>query len=89
MSLGKFHSMFLINTGSLYSCGCALNGRLGLGKITQNAVARPEIVNCQGEKIVNISCGDDYSAIASIRGEVFTTGSGKSGVHCMSQEEYS
>uniref|UniRef100_A0A672YT14 HECT domain-containing protein n=1 Tax=Sphaeramia orbicularis TaxID=375764 RepID=A0A672YT14_9TELE len=70
------HSMFLLQDGSVYTCGSNSCGQLGHDK-QGNA---PELVGAlDTQKITMVSCGWAHSMAVNEKGQVFAWGSGEGG----------
>lgn len=76
---GQDHSMFLTETGSVYSCGWGADGQTGLGHY--NNQHNPEIIegDIKNEKIVKLSSAGDCVLALNDKGEVFGWGNSEYG----------
>lgn len=74
VSCGQDHSMFLTNSGEIYSCGWSADGQTGLGHY--NNQHRPELIqgDIKNEKIVKVSSTGDCVLALNDKGEVFGWG---------------
>eukprot|EP00742_Colponemidia_sp_Colp-10_P002375 GILJ01002532.1.p1 GENE.GILJ01002532.1~~GILJ01002532.1.p1 ORF type:complete len:312 (+),score=22.25 GILJ01002532.1:323-1258(+) len=77
VSCGAQHSLALCSTGSVYSWGYGALGQLGLGH-RRNAYLPTQITIFNGHSCAarTIDCGDDFSAILTRDGQVYTFGCG-------------
>uniref|UniRef100_A0A8C6TRC0 HECT and RLD domain containing E3 ubiquitin protein ligase 3 n=1 Tax=Neogobius melanostomus TaxID=47308 RepID=A0A8C6TRC0_9GOBI len=80
------HTVFLLQDGSVYTCGSNSCGQLGHDKPGTS----PELVGAlDTQKISSISCGQAHSLAVNEQGQVFAWGAGdgalslKSTVHCL------
>ena len=71
---GARHSLALDNTNTLYSWGCNSNGCLGLDNTIDSFEPKTIIINDAIEQIIQIDAGDNYSAICTIDGNLYTWG---------------
>lgn len=72
---GINYSMALSDEGKVYVWGNNTYGQLGTGGL--KSASEPIILeSLVREKIVDISCGDNYSGIVTQNGEVYTWGFG-------------
>jgi alpha-tubulin suppressor-like RCC1 family protein len=62
--------MLLDSQGDIYSFGCSLNGRLGLGQIDNNVPVPTKLTI--PEKICQISCAGEYSIGLSFKGQIYS-----------------
>lgn len=76
---GQDHSMFITETGSVYSCGWSADGQTGLGHY--NNQHNPELIegDIKNEKIVKLSCAGDCVLALNDKGEVFGWGNSEYG----------
>lgn len=76
VACGESHTIFVVNDGSLWSCGCNDHGQLGHGKIR----TRPEQVEgLLGRQIVAISAGYAHNLAIDSWGTLFSWGSDSHG----------
>eukprot|EP00743_Colponemidia_sp_Colp-15_P006623 GILK01007138.1.p1 GENE.GILK01007138.1~~GILK01007138.1.p1 ORF type:complete len:635 (+),score=84.57 GILK01007138.1:37-1905(+) len=77
VSCGAQHSLALSSTGAVYSWGYGALGQLGLGH-RRNAYLPTQITIFNGDSCVarTIDCGDDFSAVLTGDGQVYTFGCG-------------
>jgi len=72
ISAGADHSLFLTETGQIYSCGDNEYGNLGLGNKDNTDIPTlvPDLYN-----IISISAGNSYSLVLMNNGQVYAFGS--------------
>lgn len=72
-------SLFLTETGSLYSCGWGADGQSGLGHY--DSTSKPTLIqgDISGEKIVKVASSADCVLAVSEKGEVFGWGNSEYG----------
>lgn len=71
--LSKFHTLFLVNTGRVYTCGYGQGGRLGLD--TSVPVITPHPIKAfMHINITKVAVGPDHSLFLSDSGQVWSTG---------------
>ncbi|CEG45165.1 E3 ubiquitin protein ligase [Plasmopara halstedii] len=81
---GRFHTLFLNDTGLLFAYGHTVDGALGLGNNSVDFVAQPTLVDFFLKNLIiiqSVSCGGDqlagaHSAAVSQKGELYTWGVG-------------
>ncbi len=72
---GHNHTLFLTDTGTVYACGDAAYGKLGIrNKSKQAIVTTPTRINYNGPPICKIGCGGEFSVILDIEGNLHTFG---------------
>lgn len=76
---GQDHSMFITETGSVYSCGWGADGQTGLGHYNSQHI--PQLVegDIKHEKIVKVSSAGDCVLALNDKGEVFGWGNSEYG----------
>lgn len=76
---GQDHTIFLSQTGTVYTCGWGADGQTGLGHY--NNQYQPELVqgDIKGEKIVRVSSVGDCVLALNDKGEVFGWGNSEYG----------
>ena len=85
---GGDHSMFLSNTGRVYTCGHGYTGQLGLGN--NKNINKPTIVMSLTNKTVKkIAAGWSHSLVLTDEGNVYVCGCGKYGELGLKLNDYS
>jgi alpha-tubulin suppressor-like RCC1 family protein len=76
VAAGRFHSLVLLEDGSLFSMGSANNGQVGLTGVSfSSKIFSPErIEDLKSERIVQVAAGWFHSLAINDRGELFTWG---------------
>uniref|UniRef100_A0A8C6Q9Q1 HECT and RLD domain containing E3 ubiquitin protein ligase 4 n=1 Tax=Nothobranchius furzeri TaxID=105023 RepID=A0A8C6Q9Q1_NOTFU len=73
---GRKHTAFLLEDGTVYTCGCNDLGQLGHEKSRK----RPEqVVALDAQIIVAVSCGESHTLALNDKGQVFSWGLGSDG----------
>uniref|UniRef100_A0A667YA66 HECT and RLD domain containing E3 ubiquitin protein ligase 4 n=1 Tax=Myripristis murdjan TaxID=586833 RepID=A0A667YA66_9TELE len=73
---GRRHTAFLIEDGTVYTCGCNDLGQLGHEKSRK----KPEqVVALDAQIIVAVSCGEAHTLALNDKGQVFSWGLGSDG----------
>uniref|UniRef100_A0A1B0G8T0 Uncharacterized protein n=1 Tax=Glossina morsitans morsitans TaxID=37546 RepID=A0A1B0G8T0_GLOMM len=72
-AVGRHHSLFLTDTGTVFACGDNKSGQCGVGNTTP-VIAVPTLINYRGPPIVRIGCGAEFSVILDIKGNLHTFG---------------
>ncbi|KAI2658144.1 putative E3 ubiquitin-protein ligase HERC4 [Labeo rohita] len=73
---GRRHTVFLLEDGTVYTCGCNDLGQLGHDK----ARKKPEqVVSLDAQNIVAVSCGEAHTLALNDKGQVFAWGLGSDG----------
>ena len=73
VAVGEYHSLILLDGGSVWSCGSGGRGRLGHGN-KENVVTPKKIESLKDSHIVQIGCGDSHSCVISKDGKLFSFG---------------
>ncbi|XP_056147234.1 probable E3 ubiquitin-protein ligase HERC4 [Lampris incognitus] len=73
---GRRHTAFLLEDGTVYTCGCNDLGQLGHEKSRK----KPEqVVALDAQNIVAVSCGEAHTLALNDKGQVFSWGLGSDG----------
>lgn len=72
-AVGRHHSLFLTDSGTVYACGMNTSGQCGVGH-TAPSVATPTLINYRGPPIIRVGCGAEFSVILDIKGNLHTFG---------------
>jgi len=75
VAAGGSHSLFLLEDGTVYSCGSSAFGALGQGGSTKEALVPKDLSGGFGiEKVMAISAGFLHSIVVTMVGQTFTFG---------------
>lgn len=77
-SLGSWHSLALIEDGSLYSWGNETYGQTGHDTLsnTELCLNPKEIIALKDKKVIQISAGSSHNAVIVDKGDIYTWGNG-------------
>ncbi|CEG44772.1 FOG: RCC1 domain [Plasmopara halstedii] len=78
VDFGASHSAAIDETGKLYVWGSNEYGKLGLGESSEIEVLPREVEALRGVKIVDVSCGDYFTAAVDEDGKMYSWGWGGS-----------
>ena len=78
VSVGTYHSLFLTESGAVYSCGLGGNGKLGHGDTAVKLVPA-RIESLDGTRVCAISAGANHSLFVAKGGAVLSCGGGVEG----------
>ena len=84
---GQDHSFFLIQNGSLFSCGWAADGQTGQGHYKSSGDPKLIRGDLEGEEVVKVTCAADCALALNSRGEVFGWGNSEYGQFSMVTED--
>ncbi|XP_053317578.1 probable E3 ubiquitin-protein ligase HERC6 [Spea bombifrons] len=73
---GGDHALFLLEDGTIYSCGQHSHGQLGR---RTNTNSLGQIYALEAQMIVDVSCGKNHSVAVCNQGDVYTWGEGTEG----------
>lgn len=80
VACGQNHSVFLTDEFIVYACGDNQFGQLGVGnRFRPSYLMFPARMDYFGGPIKRIRCGDDFTVLLNIYGQVFSCGSSKFG----------
>jgi len=79
-AVGESHSVFLLDNGDVHTFGYNLNGRTGLGVVSDNTLIPTMVPSYSpplqfGEKIVQVSCGNSHTGFVTSEGNLYMCGS--------------
>lgn len=72
-AVGRHHTLFLTDTGTVYACGENKSGQCGVGN-SHPIINVPTPINYRGPPIIRIGCGAEFSVILDIKGNLHTFG---------------
>ncbi|XP_038216215.1 protein RCC2 homolog [Zerene cesonia] len=72
-AVGRNHSMFVTDTGTVYACGENKCGQCGLGNTTPQ-ILKPTRIRYKGAPIVKVGCGAEFSMILDCNGVLHSFG---------------
>lgn len=76
VACGENHSVFLLEDGRVYSCGCNSAGQLG----HDHEDVTPGYVNAlANEHIIHVACGQAHNVALNSQGQLFSWGAGSEG----------
>lgn len=73
---GQHHSLIVTSQGSVFSCGRAEYGRLGVGEDAKETAKPVQVPSLDGIHIKEVACGEAVSFALSSEGDVFAWGLG-------------
>lgn len=78
LSCGLGHSLFLLDSGLVYSWGNGGNGRLGLGDSLDRSEACL-LISLSNSSVVSVQCGASHSMARTSEGNVYSWGKNTQG----------
>ncbi|XP_073956775.1 protein RCC2 [Choristoneura fumiferana] len=72
-AVGRHHTLFVTDTGTVYACGENKSGQCGLGSSTPQ-VLKPTRIRFTGKPIVKVGCGAEFSMILDCHGGLHSFG---------------
>ncbi|XP_052746620.1 protein RCC2 [Bicyclus anynana] len=72
-AVGKNHSLFVTDIGTVYACGDNKSGQCGVGSITP-VITTPTRIHYSGAPIVKVACGAEFSMILDCNGVLHSFG---------------
>ncbi len=74
ISCGQYHTMVLMDDGSIYGCGSNTYGQLGNGFSEDNISTFTIMTNTTGKTPVSISCGENHTLVLMDDGSIYGCG---------------
>lgn len=72
-AVGRHHTLFVTDTGTVYACGDNKCGQCGIGNTTPQ-VLKPTRVRYSGAPVVKVGCGAEFSMILDCNGALHSFG---------------
>nr|XP_034839609.1 protein RCC2 [Maniola hyperantus] len=72
-AVGRHHSLFVTDTGTVFACGDNKSGQCGLGNTTP-LILKPTRIRYSGAPIVKVGCGAEFSMILDCNGALHSFG---------------
>ncbi|XP_037299924.1 protein RCC2 homolog isoform X1 [Manduca sexta] len=72
-AVGRHHTLFVTDTGTVYACGDNKSGQCGIGNTTPQVV-KPTRIKYNGAPIVKVGCGAEFSMILDCNGILHSFG---------------
>ncbi|XP_053624419.1 protein RCC2 [Plodia interpunctella] len=72
-AVGRHHSLFVTDTGTVYACGDNKSGQCGVGNNTAQ-ILKPTRIRYNGAPIVKVGCGAEFSMILDCNGSLHSFG---------------
>uniref|UniRef100_A0A8C5MLC3 HECT and RLD domain containing E3 ubiquitin protein ligase 3 n=1 Tax=Leptobrachium leishanense TaxID=445787 RepID=A0A8C5MLC3_9ANUR len=76
VACGGHHSVFLLEDGRVYSCGCNSAGQLGHN---YEGTEPGHVTSLADEKIIHVACGQSHNLALNEQGQIFSWGAGNEG----------
>ncbi|GBP51740.1 RCC1-like G exchanging factor-like protein [Eumeta japonica] len=76
---GQDHSLFITESGKVYSCGWGADGQTGLGHYDNQGIPAPVCGDITSERIIKVASTSDCVLALNDRGEVFGWGNSEYG----------
>ncbi|XP_064460638.1 inhibitor of Bruton tyrosine kinase-like [Ornithodoros turicata] len=73
VEMQKFHSVFLTNTGGVYTCGHGLGGRLGLN-CEETVLTVTQVPAVRSSRCLDVATGQDHTVFLMEDGRILTCG---------------
>ncbi|XP_064084575.1 X-linked retinitis pigmentosa GTPase regulator-like [Macrobrachium nipponense] len=89
VAAGSVHTLFLTESGGVYSCGTGTSGQLGQGAAEFESVVPQPVVETNSHAIVSVAAGDNHSCAVTDNGYLLTWGCGRHGKLCQGEENFS
>jgi alpha-tubulin suppressor-like RCC1 family protein len=72
---GKFHSLFLSDSGNIYALGNNIHGQLGFSSYLYKSAEKPTLLMLDGLKVKQIASGFHHNLVLSEEGKIYGFGS--------------
>ncbi|XP_062902900.1 probable E3 ubiquitin-protein ligase HERC3 isoform X1 [Mobula hypostoma] len=76
VACGRYHTAFVLQDGSVYTCGSNIWGQLGHEK---SGYSPEQVTALDAQTIVHTACGEAHTVAVNDQGQVFAWGAGKDG----------
>ncbi|XP_038648655.1 probable E3 ubiquitin-protein ligase HERC3 [Scyliorhinus canicula] len=76
VACGRYHTAFVLQDGSVYTCGSNIWGQLGHEKA---GYSPEQVAALDAQTIVHTSCGEAHTVALNDQGQVFSWGAGRDG----------
>ncbi|XP_048383534.1 probable E3 ubiquitin-protein ligase HERC3 isoform X4 [Stegostoma tigrinum] len=76
VSCGRYHTAFVLQDGSVYTCGSNIWGQLGHEKA---GYSPEQVAALDAQTIVHTACGEAHTVALNDQGQVFSWGAGRDG----------
>ncbi|XP_069781833.1 probable E3 ubiquitin-protein ligase HERC3 [Narcine bancroftii] len=76
VACGRYHTAFVLQDGSVYTCGSNIWGQLGHEK---SGYSPDQVTSLDAQIIVQTACGEAHTLAVNDQGQVFAWGAGKDG----------